>query len=143
MAKKRLIPVMCVAPGCHEVVYDFGECRCEKHRKQQKSDSTKAASARRKEQRQSSEYAKKAKIYDSKDWRTISIKKRTVDPFCEDCLEQGKYVIADVVDHVIEIEDDPKLAFVWSNLRSLCHSCHNKKTRKARESRKPKGEDFI
>jgi 5-methylcytosine-specific restriction protein A len=43
-------------------------------------------------------------------------------PLCATCLEQGKTVVADEVDHILPIArgggDD------WDNLRSLCRECH-------------------
>jgi 5-methylcytosine-specific restriction protein A len=67
------------------------------------------------------------KFYRSKVWR----KKREYilkrDQYlCQNCLKYGKNVEARVVHHIIEVEDEPALKMVNSNLVSVCMSCHNK-----------------
>lgn len=124
-----MIPVMCSAPSCNVIVRD-GNARCEKHRKQQKTESTKRRNEQRKEQSRENSF-----IYNTAAWSRLSKKKRTVDPFCEQCLEDGRYEQADVVDHIVELKDGGK-PYEWSNFRSLCHRCHNVKT--AAEKRKRK-----
>ncbi len=116
--------ILCVAPACRIVVRD-GTSRCEKH--------TKVARKVKVELRSFSGVAN-SKIYNSSRWRRLSKKKRTVTPFCEDCEDLGVTTLADVVDHIVEINDDKTLAYTWSNLKSLCHGCHNTKT--ATEKRK-------
>lgn len=67
------------------------------------------------------------KFYNSKAWRTTRKIYISSNPLCENCLEQGLTVEANVVDHITEINDGgAKLSL--SNLRSLCHPCHNSKT---------------
>jgi 5-methylcytosine-specific restriction protein A len=117
--------ILCVAPGCKTIVRD-GTSRCEKH--------TKTAKKQKAEIREFNGGRANSKIYNSARWRRLSNKKRTVTPFCEDCEDQGITTLANVVDHIVELNDNPKLAYAWSNLRSLCHACHNKKT--AEEKRK-------
>jgi 5-methylcytosine-specific restriction protein A len=120
--------ILCVAASCKEIVRD-GTTTCPKH--------TKTVMVNRNEDRKFTGRAN-SKIYDSKRWRNISIKKRTVTPFCEECEKNGIITIANVVDHVVEIKDNPKLAYTWSNLRSLCHGHHNTKTGDERRKRKNK-----
>ncbi|MEE1110357.1 MAG: HNH endonuclease signature motif containing protein, partial [Lachnospiraceae bacterium] len=47
---------------------------------------------------------------------------------CEECLKEGRYVKATVVDHVVPHRGDPTLFWDRSNWRGLCKSCHDKKT---------------
>ena len=49
-------------------------------------------------------------------------------PFCEECLKQGKYTKATVVDHVVPHRDDPKLFWDENNWQALCKPCNDKKT---------------
>ncbi|EOW9401891.1 HNH endonuclease [Vibrio cholerae] len=44
----------------------------------------------------------------------------------------------DVVDHIVEINDNPELVYVYSNLQSLCHAHHNAKTAQHKQQRAPK-----
>jgi 5-methylcytosine-specific restriction protein A len=111
--------VLCVAPACKTIVRD-GTSRCEKH--------TNKAKVEKHVEREFFGGRRNSVIYNSSRWRRISKKKRAVSPFCEDCEDIGVTVIADVVDHIVEITDDKSLAFTWSNLKSLCHACHNSKT---------------
>lgn len=126
-----MIPVLCSAPACKTIVRD-GHARCELHRKTQKTHANKVRAEQRKEQSR-----EKSFIYNTAAWKRLSIKKRTVDPFCEDCLERSPVVYkqADVVDHIVELTDGGK-PYTWSNLRSLCHHCHNVKTAKEKKKRK-------
>lgn len=119
--------VLCVAPACKNIVRDGGS-RCEKHRKTAKKErvENRKITGRR-----------NSKIYNTQRWKRLSIKKRTVTPFCENCEDHGVMKVADVVDHIVELEDGGE-PYEWSNLKSLCHSCHNNKT--ADEARKRKRE---
>jgi hypothetical protein len=110
-----MIPVLCSAPACKTIVRD-GHARCELHRKTQKTHANKVRAEQRKEQSR-----EKSFIYNTAAWKRLSIKKRTVDPFCEDCLERSPVVYkqADVVDHIV-----------------LCHSCHARKTANEKNRRK-------
>jgi 5-methylcytosine-specific restriction enzyme A len=45
---------------------------------------------------------------------------------CRECKKYGRNREARIVHHIIELEDDPSLAYENSNLVSLCYSCHNK-----------------
>lgn len=130
--------IMCSC-GCKSIVYDINPKtnkpygKCEKSRSQQ----VKRASKIRKTQRKNMDHAKRPNgslIYDTRAWRRLSDKKRTVDPFCECCAREGKMVLANLVDHKKEIRDggDP---YNWDNLESLCHACHNAKTRDEAKTR--------
>lgn len=118
--------VKCVHPGCRIVVREEGECRCDKHRTVRKKEIQVNRIARG--------GRRNSHIYDTQRWKRISIKKRTVTPFCEDCEDEGRMVIADVVDHIVELEDGGK-PYNWSNLKSLCHYHHNLKSSRERKLR--------
>lgn len=45
---------------------------------------------------------------------------------CKKCLRYGRRTEASTVHHIKHLEDYPELAFVDSNLISLCNACHNK-----------------
>ena len=121
------MPVLCTAPACKEIVRD-GTSKCEKHKRKQTKESNKL--------RKVNGGRRNAKVYDSVRWRNLSKKKRQNTPFCEMCDEEGVTTVADVVDHIVEIEDggDP---FAWDNLMSLCHGHHNSKTAKEKRKRRP------
>lgn len=119
--------IKCLYPGCKSVVDKSVANRCPKH-----ADTGGRSPTTEKRLEHQYDIAGR-RIYSTKRWRVISTKKRTVDPFCEDCLDKDRETLADVVDHIVEIKDDKSLCYTWSNLRSLCHKCHNRKT--AREQR--------
>ncbi len=66
------------------------------------------------------------KFYSTTRWRKLRQWYRTNHPVCEECAALGLTVRADVVDHIISIEDGGNPMAV-SNLQSLCHGCHNRK----------------
>lgn len=74
-------------------------------------------------------------------WTNAWRKKRNAHikkfPLCTHCLARGIGEPGVIVDHIIEIEDNPSLKLTTSNLQTLCQSCHNKKT--AAEARKREG----
>jgi len=67
-----------------------------------------------------------ATIRGSARWKSLRAKKRRHNPLCEDHEARGKTVVATGVDHVKALEMLPHLAYVWSNLKSLCDPCHAK-----------------
>ena len=78
---------------------------------------------------------KYAQFYNSKEWRTLSLKRLQDDGFrCAWCNK-----IADEVDHIIEIKTPEgwERRLDYTNTRSLCHSCHNKRHKRF-EKRRPK-----
>ena len=44
---------------------------------------------------------------------------------CQVCLEDDEPVPADTVHHIVHLKDDPSLALIDSNLKSVCFDCHN------------------
>ncbi|MEB9549541.1 HNH endonuclease [Bacillus cereus] len=49
---------------------------------------------------------------------------------CQECKRQGKYSKGRNVHHIKELRDRPDLAYVLSNLETLCIQCHNKEHKK-------------
>lgn len=45
---------------------------------------------------------------------------------CKLCARYGIIKQAEVVHHIVPLEDAPELAYRQSNLVSLCKACHNK-----------------
>ena len=68
-------------------------------------------------------------------WQKASKAFLQAHPWCEECKQQGKYVNATVVDHVVPHRGDQKLFWDQSNWRALCKKCHDRKT--GREDSKP------
>lgn len=76
--------------------------------------------------------------YNSTQWRQ---KQKTIlrrDGYmCQWCKRYGKRVDATTVHHIKHVDEYPELAYVNSNLISLCNACHNKAhPEKARQIRK-------
>lgn len=81
----------------------------------------------------------KAKIYNSREWKELKARKKSVNRFCEMCIAEGQakgikrgYLTpVQCVHHIIPIEtahnmaEMRKLAFDWTNLMSLCNKHHN------------------
>lgn len=135
--------IMCDC-GCRSIITEINPktnriySKCEKARKQQTKHSSKLRQQSRKTRMDHARTAGGSLIYDTRAWRRLSDKKRTVDPFCERCLKEGKHVVADLVDHKEEVKDNPKLAYVWENLESICHAHHNRKTSDEKDKRNGK-----
>lgn len=45
---------------------------------------------------------------------------------CRECQRYGRHREAKEVHHIKHVDEFPEMAFVDSNLISLCHACHNK-----------------
>ena len=65
--------------------------------------------------------------YNSK-WRRLSKAYLHKHPMCVHCMQQGRYVPATVVDHIIPHRGNPTLMWDESNWQALCKPCHDKKT---------------
>jgi 5-methylcytosine-specific restriction protein A len=70
-------------------------------------------------------------IYNSTRWRKLRIVVLNEEPLCKTCKSNGQVAAAQVVDHIIPINQggDP---FERSNLQGLCHVCHNAKSARER-----------
>ncbi len=125
--------IMCSHPRCRKIINKQIEgLRCKEHKHNNKSGG---------EGRKILEHQRDPSgryVYSTKQWKTLSKKKLSVNPFCEECWSMNLEVVADVVDHIVEIQDNNKLCYVWSNLKSLCHKCHNKKTKEQQSIRNEK-----
>nr|DAO74578.1 MAG TPA: HNH endonuclease [Caudoviricetes sp.] len=75
-------------------------------------------------------------FYRSTAWRKLRAVKLEQQPLCEECLKHGRHTPAQIVDHIVPInEGGASLDLV--NLQSLCHACHNRKSGRERHRRKP------
>ncbi len=63
-------------------------------------------------------------------WRKLRGEFINENPLCVRCLEAGRVVSAEHVDHIIPIARAPKRRFDKINLQALCASCHARKTAK-------------
>ena len=76
------------------------------------------------------------KFYQSRQWKNT---RKSVmidnDWLCQECLRQGYYKQADVVDHIIELKDDWDKRLDKDNLEPLCNACHNIKTKEEQKRR--------
>lgn len=65
--------------------------------------------------------------YTSAKWKrkAAAIKKRD-GYMCVHCKRYGRMRPAQVVHHIKHVDEYPELAYVDSNLESLCIACHNK-----------------
>ena len=77
------------------------------------------------------------KIYNSKRWVRLRLEILAREPLCRQCKKNGVTVGATVVDHVIPLKKNIKLAFARSNLKPLCKSCHDEKTQIENEGGRP------
>lgn len=76
-----------------------------------------------------------SKFYNSKQWRDLRSMHIRHYPLCKWCEEEGKVVAADVVDHIIEINNGGE-KLDSNNLMSMCHPHHNQKTNWSRAKRR-------
>ena len=65
-----------------------------------------------------------AKLYKTKRWKELRRKHLAKHPYCQCPHHEGKYVEAEVVDHVIPHKGDTKL-FYGGELQSLTKQCHD------------------
>ncbi|MED1419029.1 HNH endonuclease signature motif containing protein [Bacillus smithii] len=65
--------------------------------------------------------------YDSK-WRKARKVYLLKHPFCVECMKEGVYTPATVVDHIIPHKGDKKLFWDQTNWQPLCEMHHNRKT---------------
>lgn len=66
-------------------------------------------------------------FYKTPEWRYARKKQLDTQPFCEECLKEGKRTKATMVDHIVPIKQGGD-KFAPSNLQSLCWSCHSRKS---------------
>ena len=61
-------------------------------------------------------------------WRKVSKQYLQSHPLCVQCLKEGRYTAATVVDHIKPHRGDSALMWDRNNWQALCKSCHDKKT---------------
>ncbi|EGQ9960042.1 HNH endonuclease [Vibrio cholerae] len=115
---------ICSYPACKVIATNKSRCQNHQH------------SIKTNDQRSST--TKNNDIYQSTKWRKLRARKATNNPLCEQCLKANIIKPLDVVDHIVEINDNPELVYVYSNLQSLCHAHHNAKTAQHKQQRAPK-----
>lgn len=107
MPKAPLHP--CSYPGCNNLV-EAG--RCDQHK----------VTADQTWQRD----AERQGLYGRR-WKRIRAAHLAVNPWCVRCLEDGEYIPATDVDHIVDHKGDVEL-FYKGDLQSLCHKHHSEKT---------------
>lgn len=110
-------PHPCNHPGCRTLVHTR---YCDAHQK---------VFRRRQDERRGNAAARG---YDAT-WRKLRLVQLQLHPLCqcEDCDEGRKRLTpANVVDHIVSIEERPDLRLDLSNLRSMSKACHDRRTAK-------------
>lgn len=102
----------CRMPGCPNFT-DYGEVYCSEHKKQ-------ADHFYNRYQRDPETKKKYGRA-----WKRIRDRQIREHPLCEECLKNGKAVIAEEVHHLLPLADGG--THERNNLISLCRSCHMKK----------------
>lgn len=106
----RKPPTPCKHCGCHRLVPD-GQRYCEVHKAQHNNDRDNASK----------------RGYNSR-WQKARKAFLHANPLCKYCKDNGKYVEATVVDHIIPHRGDQKLFWDRNNWQPLCKKCHDEKT---------------
>lgn len=123
---------VCSKINCNKLI-DFRETYCDEHKELQRESKVNYDSLR---------YERDSKyrgFYNKKEWkhaRRSSMLRH--DWLCRECLRNGLYTKADVVDHIVELRDDWDKRLDQSNLQPLCNACHNVKTIREKNKRKEK-----
>ena len=100
------VRVPCKHPGCAALI-PYGSKYCDVHKKLH-PEATRAASARG-----------YGAAWQRESRRFLSMPEHRL---CEECLKEGRYVKATVVDHIVPHRGDPALFWDRSNWRGLCKS---------------------
>jgi hypothetical protein len=66
--------------------------------------------------------------YSTKAWRDLRRAKLAAQPVCEQCAKRGLSVLAEAVDHIVEIRHGGDPFPPLAGLMSLCVPCHSIKT---------------
>lgn len=65
--------------------------------------------------------------YTSERWKKKRQKILRRDNYqCQECKRYGRNKQAIIVHHIKHVDEYPELAYIDSNLQSLCEACHNK-----------------
>lgn len=125
MPTKPKIP--CKHPGCPSLVL-AGEQYCNVHKALHQQEQAQA------ETRSNSN----ARGYNRR-WQKARLAFLHKNPLCVRCKQQGRFVRATVVDHIIPHRGNQKLFWDQSNWQALCKQCHDRKTMK---EDKPRGKEY-
>jgi len=68
------------------------------------------------------------RFYNRAAWRKCRALKLRRNPLCERCESEGRTREASQVHHKTDLADAPELAYVLTNLESLCQECHSRET---------------
>jgi 5-methylcytosine-specific restriction endonuclease McrA len=74
-------------------------------------------------------------------WKRCRKAKLMLNPFCEHCEKYGIAKLAQVVDHIVEIEDGGEV-YDLNNLQSLCNAHHNTKTGEEKKKRNADSKNY-
>jgi len=108
MPRRPAIP--CKHPGCSRLV-SYGAKYCEEHETMHRSDVK----------------GTKEKGYENK-WRKARVRFLKAHPLCLKCMDQGRFVKATVVDHIVPHRGDQALFWDEASWQPLCKPCHDTKT---------------
>ena len=64
----------------------------------------------------------------TRQWQKISRQYLQSHPLCAECMRQGRYTKATVVDHITPHRGDPRLFWDEANWQPMCKQCHDRKT---------------
>jgi len=104
----------CNEPGCCAVIDVGSGGKCEKHKK-----------IHHKKYNYDRWDNDEQTFYKTSQWKKVRELKLSMNPICERCLKEGKYTVAKVVHHIVEIKDGGSRTGLF-NLESVCYSCHRK-----------------
>ena len=64
----------------------------------------------------------------TRQWQKISRQYLQAHPLCVECMRQGRYTKATVVDHITPHRGDPGLFWDEANWQPMCKQCRDRKT---------------
>lgn len=105
--------VPCAYPGCPNLVVSG---YCDEHKKKRNEDYNKY---------ERDKFSKT--FYNSTLWKGIRKKHLALEPFCRECMKEGRIVKAVIVDHIVPIKKGGS-RYDEENLQSLCWNCHSRKS---------------
>lgn len=76
------------------------------------------------------------KLYNTRNWQNLRVKKIDLNPLCEKCGLEGNQI-----DHIIDHKGNIDLFYDLKNLQTLCISCHSRKTMTTNNIKKYKNVD--
>ena len=116
---------LCAYPGCRMPV-PVTEKYCAVHKQRGQAREAKFAQDRE-SRRLRYKGTSSARGYSYR-WKKLRDRYIAQHPHCEECLKEGRVVLATDVDHIRPHKGDIDLLYDETNLQSLCKSCHSRKT---------------